>query len=108
MVQEDYPEAERITLVMDDLNTHQEASLYKAFPPTLARVLLDKLELVYTPRHGSWLNMAECEFSVLSRQCLDRRISDLSTLRQEIQAWVKNVIRELTLLTGVSQKKTHA
>ena len=88
LVQEDYPQARRITLVMDNLNTHTGASLYKAFDPALARALLDKLEIVYTPKHGSWLNMAECEFSVLSRQCLGRRLADRETVRTEIQAWV--------------------
>jgi transposase len=89
LVQEDYPEAQRITLVMDNLNTHTGASLYKAFPPALARSLLDKLEFVYTPKHGSWLNMAECEFSVLGRQCLDRRLPDIETLTCEVLAWTK-------------------
>ena len=81
------PHAERITLVMDNLNTHVGASLYKAFEPQEARRLLDKLEIHYTPKHGSWLNMAELELSVLSRQCLDRRIPDQATLEQEVKAW---------------------
>ena len=89
LVQDDYPQAQRITLVMDNLNTHTGASLYKTFPPALARSLLDKLEFVYTPKHGSWLNMAECEFSVLTRQCLDRRLPDISTVTSEITAWTK-------------------
>jgi transposase len=88
LVQEDYPQAKRITLVMDNLNTHTGASLYKAFEPQLARTLLDKLEFVYTPKHGSWLNIAECEFSALGRQCLDRRLPDISTVANETQAWV--------------------
>ncbi len=87
LVEEDYPQAERITLVMDNLNTHTGASLYKAFPPEQARSLLDKLEFIYTPKHGSWLNMAECEFGVLSRQCLDRRIPDIESVHSEIAAW---------------------
>ncbi len=87
LVEEDYADAERITLVMDNLNTHTGASLYKRFAPEKARTLLDKLEFVYTPKHGSWLNMAECEFSVLARQCLDRRIADMDRLRQEVDAW---------------------
>ena len=70
LVEEDFPQAQRITLVLDNLSTHSGASLYKSFPPAKARALLDKLELVYTPKHGSWLNMAELEFSVLARQCL--------------------------------------
>ena len=84
LVQDDYPEAQRITLVMDNLNTHTGASLYKRFSPVIARSLLDKLEFVYTPKHGSWLNMAECEFSVLARQCLGRRLPDIETVDSEI------------------------
>lgn len=90
LVQEDFSEADRITLVMDNLSTHTGASLYKAFPPELALSLLAKLEFVYTPKHGSWLNMAECEFSVLARQCLNRRIPDMPAMRKEIEAWVKD------------------
>ncbi len=89
LVEEDFPEAERITLVMDNLNTHAGASLYKAFPAPQARRLLEKLELVYTPRHGSWLNMAECEFSVLARQCLNRRLADIGIVKEEVTAWAK-------------------
>ncbi len=85
-----YPRAERISLVMDNLNTHTGASLYKAFPPEEARRLLDKLEIHYTPKHGSWLNMAEIELSILSRQCLDRRIPDQKALRIEVATWQKN------------------
>ena len=80
-------DAERIVLVMDNLNTHKPASLYKAFTPEQARRILDRLEIHYTPKHGSWLNMAEIEFSILSKQCLDRRIPDQATLRREIDAW---------------------
>ena len=75
--------------MVDNLNTHSGASLYKSFPPAQARALLDKLEFVYTPKHGSWLNLAECEFSVLAHQCLDRRIADLDTLRAEVSAWTE-------------------
>jgi transposase len=82
-----YPHAERITLVMDNLNTHTGASLYKAFEPKEARRILEKLEIHYTPKHGSWLNMAEIELSILSRQCMDRRIPDQDTLKKEISAW---------------------
>ena len=82
-----YPHAERITLVMDNLNTHTGASLYKAFEPKEARRILEKLEIHYTPKHGSWLNMAEIELSILSRQCMDRRIPDQETLKKEISAW---------------------
>jgi transposase len=82
-----YPQAERIVLVMDNLNTHTPASLYEAFDPEEARRLTEKLEIHYTPKHGSWLNMAEIELSVLSRQCLDRRVPDFETLQAEVEAW---------------------
>lgn len=75
------------TLVMDNLNTHTGASLYKALEPEIARRPMEKLEFVYTPKHGSWLNMAECEFSVLSRQCLNRRLADMETVCKEVDAW---------------------
>lgn len=90
LVEEDYSNADKITLVMDNLNTHSGASLYKAFAPEHARRLLNKLEFVYTPKHGSWLNMAECEFSVLSRQCLARRLPDSVSVANEITAWTRN------------------
>jgi transposase len=89
LLEQDFPEAQRMTLVMDNLSTHTGASLYKAFEPSLARALLDKLEFVYTPKHGSWLNLAECEFSVLSRQCLNRRLPDIETVRTETTAWAE-------------------
>jgi hypothetical protein len=82
-----YPEAERVVLIMDNLNTHSGASLYETFAPEEARRLLSRLEIHYTPKHGSWLNMAEGEFSVLQRQCLDRRIATAELLQQEIAAW---------------------
>lgn len=82
-----YPEAAVVVLVMDNLNTHNIASLYEAFDPATARALASRLEIHYTPKHGSWLNMAETELSILSRQCLDRRIDAQETLRQEIAAW---------------------
>lgn len=88
LVDEDYADAERILLVMDNLNTHVGASLYKTFAPAEARRILDKLVFYYTPKHGSWLNMAEIEFSVLSRQCMDTRIPDQETLRQAVDEWV--------------------
>lgn len=87
LVDERYPEAERIVLVMDNLNTHSPASLYEAFPPMEAKRLADKLEIHYTPKHGSWLNMAEIELSVLSRQCLDRRVPDFEALETQVEAW---------------------
>ncbi len=85
----DYPEAKKITLVMDNLNTHVGASLYKTFNPKEARRILDKLDFHYTPKHGSWLNMAEIEFSILGRECLDRRIPDKTALINEVNAWTE-------------------
>jgi transposase len=82
-----YPTAEKLVLVMDNLNTHTPAALYEVFPPAEARRLARKLEVHYTPKHGSWLNMAEIELSVLSRQCLDRRIGSLAELAREVAAW---------------------
>ena len=82
-----YPEADRIVLVMDNLNTHKKASLYEAFEPKEAKRIADKLEIHYTPKHGSWLNVAQCEFSVMGRQCLDRRIPDIRSLTDEATAW---------------------
>jgi len=87
LVDERYPEAERIVLVMDNLNTHTPGSLYEAFEPKEAKRIAEKLEIHYTPKHGSWLNIAEIELSVLSRQCLDRRVPDFETLQAEVQAW---------------------
>jgi hypothetical protein len=81
-----HPDADRIILVLDNLNTHSPASLYETFSPQEAKRLSDKLEIHYTPKHGSWLNIAEIELSVLSRQCLDRRIADVETLKQEVHA----------------------
>ncbi len=83
----DYPHAERIVLVMDNLNTHTLGSLYEAFEPAKARALAERLELHYTPKHGSWLNIAEIELSRLTRQCLGRRIDDLDLLNTELAAW---------------------
>ena len=85
-----FPEVEQIALVMDQLNTHTPGSLYEAFPPAEAKRLADKLEIHHTPKHGSWLNMAETELSVLTRQCLDRRIPDRDTLVHEVNAWGHN------------------
>ncbi len=87
LVDERYPDAEKIRVIQDNLNTHAKASLYKAFEPKEAKRILDKLEFHYTPKHGSWLNMAEIELSVLNRQCLERRIPDMDSLKQEIAAW---------------------
>jgi hypothetical protein len=82
-----YPDAEQVVLVQDNLNTHTPASLYAAFEPAEAKRLADRLELHSTPKHGSWLNMAEIELSVLSEQCLDRRLADRATLEREVAAW---------------------
>jgi hypothetical protein len=82
-----YPQAEHIVLVMDNLNTHKPASLYEAFAPTEARRILERLEIHYTPKHGSWLNMAEIDLSVLATQCLNRRIPNPAALIQEVTAW---------------------
>jgi hypothetical protein len=87
LLDEDYPEAERLVLVCDNLNTHTGGALYEAFPAAEARRLWERLEVHYTPKHGSWLNMAETERSVLSGQCLDRRIDEVAVLRQEVGAW---------------------
>jgi transposase len=87
LVDEQYPEVEKIVLVMDNLNTHTGASLYETFPPEEARRLLDKLEIHYTPKHGSWLNMAEIGLSILSKQCLHRRIPDMKKITDEVGAW---------------------
>jgi len=82
-----FPGASRIVLVQDNLSTHKSASLYEAFPPGEARRLVERFEWHYTPKHGSWLDRAESELSVLSRQCLDRRIPDKQTLTEEVAAW---------------------
>jgi hypothetical protein len=87
LVDGQFPDAEKIVLVLDNLNTHTPASLYEAFAPAEAKRLADKLEIHYTPKHGSWLNMAEIELSVLGRQCLDRRLPEVATLTGEIAAW---------------------
>lgn len=82
-----YEYAERITLVMDNLNTHNAGSLYEKFPPSKAKALWDKFEFVYTPKHGSWLNMAEIELNVLISQSLNRRIDNIETVKKEVAAW---------------------
>ena len=85
----DYPNAEQVVLVMDNLNTHNIGSLYEAFEPAKAFALAQRLEIHHTPKHGSWLNIAEIELSALTRQCLDRRIDDLDVLNAELAAWQK-------------------
>jgi len=87
LVDEEFPHADKIILVLDNLNTHTPGALYQTFAPELAHRLMTKLEFHYTPKHGSWLNIAELEFSVLARQCLDRRIGDAATLAHEVAAW---------------------
>lgn len=89
LVDERYPHAKLIRLTLDNLNTHQPSALYEAFPPAEARRILKKLEFHYTPKHASWLNMAEIELSVLQGQCLDRRMPDQETLVKEVAAWEK-------------------
>jgi hypothetical protein len=89
LVDEHYPDAECIRVVLDNLNTHNPVAFYEFFEPAEARRLLDKLEFHFTPVHGSWLNMAEIEFNALSRQCLDHRIPDAATLQAEIAAWIE-------------------
>ena len=87
MLEKRYPQAERVVLVLDNLNTHGSESLYATFAPAKARRLAERLEIHYTPKHGSWLNMAEIELSVLCRQCLNHRIADLERMQREIAAW---------------------
>lgn len=96
LVDVDYPEADKIIVVQDNLNTHSPASLYKAFEPAEAQRLLRRLEFCHTPKHGSWLNMAEIELSVKSRQCLDRRIADFITLKTEVEVWQERRNQEQT------------
>ena len=82
-----YKDAEKITLVMDNLNTHEPGALYETFPPETAKALWNRFEFVHTPKHGSWLNMAEIELNVLTGQCLNRRIDDINVVRKEVGAW---------------------
>jgi len=94
-----YPDAESVVLVMDNLNTHGIGSLYQAFEPAKAFALAQRLEIHHTPKHGSWLNIAEIELSTLTRQCLDRRIDDLDTLNAELAAWQRQ--------TNTDQRQVH-
>ena len=89
-IADQYETAEKITLVMDNLNTHEPGSFYEAFPPDKARAIWDRFEFVYTPKHGSWLNIAEIELNVLIGQCLDRRIDDIEVVIKEVLAWQKS------------------
>jgi transposase len=114
LVDEHYPEAERIRVVMDNLSTHKPASLYEAFPPNEARRVLRKLEFHFTPKHASWLNMAEIEISAIIKQCLDRRIGDVQTLEREVHACVgsrnleKATIRWMFSLEAAREKLLRA
>ncbi len=90
LLEVDYPDAEKVVLVMDNLNTHSVGSLYEAFEPEEARRLARRLEIHHTPKHGSWLNIAECELSAMTRQCLSRRIGEINNMRKEIKAWERN------------------
>ena len=85
-----YPNAEKIFLIMDNLNTHKPSALYETFPPEEAKRVWDRFEFIYTPKHGSWLNMAEIELNVLMGQCLNRRIDNMATIRKETRAWEKD------------------
>lgn len=89
LLDRDYPKAQKVVLVCDNLNTHKIASFYEAFEPQEALRLVRRLEIHYTPKHGSWLNVAEIELSVFTKQCLDRRIPDIKTLQQEAKAWYR-------------------
>lgn len=95
-IAEKYPAAEKITLVMDNLNTHTAGSLYETYPPEVAKTLWQRFEFVYTPKHGSWLNMAEIELSVLAGQCLNRRIEHIDAVRREVKAWEKSRNNKIT------------
>lgn len=98
LVDEDYPDAERIVLVCDNLNTHDFSSLYEAFSPSEARRIVERIELHHTPKHGSWLDIAEVELSVFTRQCLNRRIDSMERLQEEASAWY---VRRNSLQKGV-------
>lgn len=107
-----YPQAEVIRVVLDNLNTHKPGSLYEAFPPEKANAILKKLEFHHTPKHGSWLNMAEIEFSALSRQCLDQRTPDIETLKKRVDAWITTRNHDQTRIhwqfTSCQARKTMA
>ena len=96
LVDEDYPDAERIVLVCDNLNTHNFSSLYEAFSPLEARRIIERIELHHTPKHGSWLDIAEVELSVFTRQCLNRRIDSMEKLQKQASAWYveRNILQK--------------
>ena len=85
---EKYPEAKKITLVMDNYNTHNASAFYETYEPAEAKRIWDRFEFIYTPKHGSWLNMAEIELHVLNSQCLNRHMSDISTIKKEVKEWI--------------------
>jgi len=87
---DNYPKASKVTLVLDNVNTHCTGALYETFKPQEAKRLMDKIEFVFTPKHGSWLNMAEIELNVLTKQCLNRHIDNLKTIKKEVSAWQRN------------------
>jgi transposase len=112
LVDNHYTEAEKIIFVMDNLNTHHKSSLYEAFEPAEAKRLADRFEIHYTPKHGSWLNMAEIELSHLNRQCLDRRIGEKSDMANEVDEWTKErndkkIIANWQFTTGDARIKLH-
>jgi hypothetical protein len=96
LLEQDYPKAKKIILICDNLNTHTVGAFYEAFPPEQARRLIQRIEIHYTPKHGSWLNIAECELSVLSRQCLAGRSPSLKTLDRKVRAWERERNRDQT------------
>ena len=89
-ISDQYPQAKRITIVMDNYGTHKIGSFYEVFTPEIAKMLIDRFEFVYTPKHGSWLNMAEIELNIIQGQCFNRRIKDISMMRREAKAWMKH------------------
>ena len=90
VAEEMYPDADKITMVMDNLSAHKKHNLYNVFEPERARAILNRMEFVYTPKHGSWLNIAECELSVLSRQALDKRFSSREEVQLQVEIWANN------------------
>jgi hypothetical protein len=111
MLDERYPNAIKVRLVMDNLNTHGIASLYETFAPDEARRLVERLEILHTPKHGSWLNMAEIELSVLKGQCLDLRIADMETMQTEVAAWGRdrnNSTRKIVLAVHYNGRSDQA
>ena len=108
MLDERYPQATKVRLVMDNLNTHSVASLYETFQPEEARRLARRLEIHYTPKHGSWLNVAEIELSALNSQCLNRRIPEIDVMRKEVAAWNSTQTTAPRPLTGASPPKMPA